>query len=164
MCNSWLFSEVYITCLISLHYITCIEVILYVFMYMWQKMYWHFAAVFCWPAGSSVDVQWQTKVTALLFLQLCFWQLCLSLTNIILCCISYTFFITKQAAGWYASYLHWCTNTKWAVSCRNWCVGGHSRLLRYYAVSPGMYFLMFQMRAVPLCSSSLLELTSSNCQ
>jgi len=66
MCNSWLFSAVYIACLISLHYITCIAVVLFVFMYMWQKMYWQFAAMFCWAAGSSVDVQWQTKVTSVL--------------------------------------------------------------------------------------------------
>jgi len=29
-------------------------------------MYWHFAAVFCWAAGRSIDVQWQTKVTTVL--------------------------------------------------------------------------------------------------
>jgi len=67
--NSWLFSEVYLA---WFHYITCVEVVLYVFMYMWQKIYWHCAAVFCWGAGSSVDVQWQTKVNTVLFLHLCF--------------------------------------------------------------------------------------------
>lgn len=107
MCNFWLFCEVYVTCLISLHYLyrSCI---MYVFMYMWQKLYWHFAAVFCWAAGSSVDVQWQTKVTAVSFLlflcersinslRKCDRQLCMSPKNVILCCISYTFCITEQA-------------------------------------------------------------------
>ena len=68
------------------------------------------------------------------------------------------------SCGWYALYLHWSMNTKWVVTCRNWCVGGHSSLLRYYEVSTDIYFLIFQRQVVPVCSNSLLELTPSKFQ